>query len=101
MSLTIDLNDDRTTFEPTAGLTGTAAWNLAQPPRAVGLRLPESPYSFSGKLISLVWALELVAEPSKEVIRREFVLAPGGEEVRLDSLPARETTKRLFTRIAR
>jgi hypothetical protein len=136
MSLTIDLNDDRTTFEPTAGLTGTAAWNLAQPPRAVELRLfwftrgkgtedagvvetirfdrplagetrsfrlrlPESPYSFSGKLISLVWALELVAEPSKEVIRREFVLAPGGEEVRLDSLPARETTKRLFTRIAR
>jgi len=48
--------------------------------------LPEGPYSFSGKLISLVWALELIVEPSKEVVRREIVVAPGGQEVGLDTV---------------
>ena len=47
--------------------------------------LPEAPYSVSGKLISLVWALELVAEPSREVDRLELVVAPGGREVLLES----------------
>ena len=48
-------------------------------------RLPEAPYSFSGKLISLVWALELVVEPGKQVTRQEIIVAPGAQEVRLDS----------------
>lgn len=41
--------------------------------------LPASPYSFSGKLISLLWAVELIA--GDEVERCEFVLAPEGREV--------------------
>jgi hypothetical protein len=45
------------------------------------LPLPREPYSFSGKLISLVWALELIVEPGGHVARREFVLSPTGLEV--------------------
>lgn len=63
---------------------------LALPPVASGdqrvaLRAPVGPYSFSGRLISLVWALELMAEPAGETARAELVIAPGGEEVRLGS----------------
>jgi hypothetical protein len=53
--------------------------------RPFQFRLPAAPYSFSGKLISLLWALELVVLPSKESARFEFVLAPDGKEVLLDS----------------
>jgi hypothetical protein len=45
--------------------------------------LPESPYSFSGRLISLLWAVELVAD--KSVARCEFTLAPDGREIVLPS----------------
>ena len=43
--------------------------------------LPDAPYSFSGKLISLLWAVELVA--GDQVMRCEFVLAPEGREIAL------------------
>jgi hypothetical protein len=43
--------------------------------------LPGEPYSFSGKLVSLTWALEAVAQPGDRVGRRELVVAPGGREV--------------------
>lgn len=48
------------------------------------LELPSGPYSFSGTLISLIWALELVAEPGEGTARREIVVGPGDAEVRLD-----------------
>jgi hypothetical protein len=81
-----------------AGVVETVRFARPSPQesRPFRLRLPPVPYSFSGKLISLVWALELVPAPSKEVARQEFVMAPGGQEVRLDSLPASETRKRVF-----
>lgn len=60
---------------------------LGQESRSFSFQLPEAPYSFSGKLISLVWALELIAYPSKEVVRREFEMAPGKKEIKLDSVP--------------
>jgi hypothetical protein len=43
--------------------------------------LPEEPYSFSGKLVSLTWALEAVAQPGDRSARRELVVAPGGHEI--------------------
>lgn len=46
-------------------------------------RLPKEPYSFSGKLISLLWALELMALPGGDAGRIGFALAPTGEEIRL------------------
>ena len=42
--------------------------------------LPGGPYSFSGKLISLVWALELVSKRNGSE-RLEFTLSPTGEEI--------------------
>src|SRR4030095_11382557 len=51
--------------------------------REFELSLPASPYSFSGKPTSLVWAIEAVATPGKEHARVDFVMAPGGQEVDL------------------
>lgn len=48
-------------------------------------RLPEGPYSFSGKLISLIWALEIVVNPSGETEKVDIVVAPNGREVRIIS----------------
>ena len=49
----------------------------------VKFTLPAAPYSFSGKLISLIWAVELVADDSDSA-RWEFVLGPDGAEILLD-----------------
>lgn len=55
--------------------------------RTFRFSLPEAPYSFSGKLISLVWAVEAVATPGPEVARADFVMAPGGREILLHARP--------------
>src|SRR5262249_21385663 len=49
--------------------------------RTFSLSLPRQPYSFSGKLISIIWPLELIVEPGSKVERREFVMSPSGREV--------------------
>ena len=54
--------------------------------RPFHFQLPPAPYSFSGKLISLLWAVELVALPKKQSARVEFVMAPEGREVVLPSV---------------
>lgn len=43
--------------------------------------LPEGPISFSGKLISLSWALELVAEPGDRASRIEITVSPTRQEI--------------------
>ena len=43
--------------------------------------LPAKPFSFSGKLISLIWAIELIVQPGKQSSRFEFTLSPTGEEI--------------------
>ena len=45
--------------------------------------LPSEPYSFSGKLISLIWSLELSVMPSDDATRTEIVISPTREEIRL------------------
>jgi hypothetical protein len=49
--------------------------------RSFTLRLPRQPYSYSGKLISIAWALELIVEPGANVAREEFVMSPTGSEI--------------------
>lgn len=49
--------------------------------RTFSLTLPRQPYSFSGKLISLVWALELIVEPGSNVERQDIVMSASGTEV--------------------
>lgn len=51
--------------------------------RAFSVELPVAPYSFSGKLISLIWALEVVAEPGGDTGRLEITVSPTGVEVLL------------------
>ena len=53
----------------------------AEDRRRATLTLPREPYSFSGRLVSVMWALELVALPSGVSTRQEIVIAPGGQEV--------------------
>ena len=45
--------------------------------------LPHDPYSFSGKLISVCWAIELIIEPGSHVQRCEIVMSPTGKEVQI------------------
>lgn len=45
------------------------------------LVLPDSPYSFSGKLISLIWALEVVG--GAVCPRAEILVSPDGGEILL------------------
>ena len=52
---------------------------------------PPEPYSFSGKLISLLWALELVIEPDSVAERQEIVIAPQGKEILLPTTDASVT----------
>jgi hypothetical protein len=54
--------------------------------RRYSFELPLEPYSFSGSLITLAWALELVALPGGELDRSELVVAPTPVEIRLESL---------------
>jgi hypothetical protein len=55
--------------------------------RQFRFRLPEGPYSFSGKLISLAWAIEVVAQPGDVAGRAEITVSPTGAEIRLGPLP--------------
>lgn len=54
---------------------------LGRNSRRLAVVLPRSPYSFSGKLVSIVWALEAVALPQKTSSRFEIIVAPNKAEV--------------------
>lgn len=56
---------------------------LGQDQRKFSFRLPEGPFSFSGSLISLIWAVEVVALPGDESGRVEIVVSPTGDEIRV------------------
>ncbi|MBT8036655.1 MAG: hypothetical protein KJO21_03830 [Verrucomicrobiae bacterium] len=45
--------------------------------------LPNEPYSFSGQIVSLAWALEAVQEPEETSSRYPFTLTPNGEKITL------------------
>ncbi|QDU36928.1 hypothetical protein Mal4_12290 [Maioricimonas rarisocia] len=51
--------------------------------RQMTITLPRAPYSFSGRLVSLMWGLECVALPDGTSARKEIMIAPQGDEVRL------------------
>jgi hypothetical protein len=45
--------------------------------------IPDGPYSFSGKLISLVWSVEAVADPGGETHPIKLTISPTGNEILL------------------
>lgn len=49
--------------------------------RSFSLRAPEAPYSFSGSLITLRWAVEATAGKVSRLI--PIIIAPGGKEVKI------------------
>lgn len=51
--------------------------------RAFSVRLPDSPYSFSGKLISVLWQVRLLARPSKDEVDVSITVSPTGGEIDL------------------
>jgi hypothetical protein len=67
----------------------TAPWDHPSSAQAgeFDFHLPHAPYSFSGKLVSVLWALEAVSDPPGEVARAEITVSPTGEEVVLPVLP--------------
>jgi hypothetical protein len=46
--------------------------------RPFRFRVPDAPYSYNGKLFSIAWAVELVAEPSGETARVGIAVGPSG-----------------------
>jgi hypothetical protein len=63
----------------------TATFDLPQPTdaREFRFRAPEFPPGFSGRLISLIWGLELVLEPGGSVLI-ELVIGLEGRELQID-----------------
>jgi hypothetical protein len=51
--------------------------------RSFRLRVPDGPYSFSGTLITLSWAIELVVDPGGDTERLDLVIGPRPVEVEL------------------
>src|SRR5438067_7215933 len=51
--------------------------------RSFSFTLPLGPYTFSGRLISLIWALELIVEPGARAVRHEITVSPTLREVLL------------------
>ena len=70
-------------------LVGTVPFDRPAPQdrRPFRIDVPAAPYSVSGKLISIVWGVELVSEPAGEAANIDLVISPTGEEVRLDRTP--------------
>jgi hypothetical protein len=60
------------TFEPAPTGQGTFSF-----------RAPDQPYSFSGQLISLIWAVELVVDPGDHCERVELIIGPDAAEIEL------------------
>lgn len=67
-----DVSVEETRHFDSPPLAGSSAFRFA---------LPLAPHSFSGQLISLSWALELVVMPGADAARWEFFIAPAGREI--------------------
>ncbi len=52
--------------------------------RDFSFTLPKIPYSFSGKLISLIWALELIAKPFNASFKLDISMGPERREIILE-----------------
>jgi hypothetical protein len=70
------------------GIMGSSVIDEPQSEGAVifHFTLPDSPYSFSGTLVSLQWAIELVI--GKEAARAPLVMGPNAQLVTLGPTPA-------------
>jgi hypothetical protein len=62
---------------------------MKNPPAAgqerFALKIPNGPYSFSGKLVSVLWGLRLIIHPSQEQAQVNLTVSPTGLEINLVS----------------
>lgn len=65
---------------PIGGLSHSFSFNL-----------PQSPWSVSGELLTIAWAIEVIAD--KEYERKDFILSPLGSELRLGTPKAASLRK--------
>jgi len=49
--------------------------------REFALTLPEGPYSFRGKLITIGWYLELTDTEGNDAVQKEIILSPTRQEI--------------------
>lgn len=56
---------------------------------------PNGPYSFSGTLVAVLWAVEFIAKPGGEFQRIDIVISPDGHEIALPRIeqPAKAKVK--------
>jgi hypothetical protein len=59
--------------------------------RPFSFRAPDQPYSFSGQLISLIWAVELALDPGGHCERAEITIGPEGREIELPGTVSEES----------
>jgi hypothetical protein len=62
------------------------------------LQLPNQPYSFSGKLISLEWSIELVIE-GQSIYKMDLAVSPTKSEILLKSETKREEPKNFRNKV--
>ena len=60
--------------------------------REFGFEAPNGPYSFSGTLIAVLWAVEFVTKPGSEFQRIEIVIAPDAREIHLPRIAQPKST---------
>ncbi len=58
----------------------------------VKIRLPWGPYSYSGKLLSILWSIEVTAEPGGETASFPFIMGPDAKEVLMGTSKAGSST---------
>ena len=74
-------------FEITSGMHRTGEQNF-------DFVAPARPYSFSGKLIELTWAVELIVYPTRDSVVEKLVIGPNGKMTELSR--SYEAPKRSF-----
>ena len=67
------------------GIASSVAFDAppAADTREFSFNAPNGPYSFSGTLIAVMWAVEFVVKPGSEFQRIEIVIAPDAQEIHL------------------
>ena len=55
--------------------------------------IPNSPYSFKGKLISLHWKLRFKSISPTLTVNKDLIISPTGEEIKLGSVENQKLTK--------
>jgi hypothetical protein len=64
--------------------------------KRIPLTLPRGPYSFVGQCVSLDWALELVALPSKDSTRLTITIGPRAKAVHITSFRESVSSDKIF-----